>query len=824
MKGRHLLLPVIGFLILLLLAACGGRAETTVTTTRVVTEMTVQASQPVEVTRVVTETAVEKPVQEASPLPTFAPTSQPEPTRAAVMPAATAPPPSPQPTQTVSAPETTVNNPFTNTSEDHFSTFAVDVDTGAYTMMRQYVQAGRLPPAESVRVEEYVNYFNQDYEPPADTAFAIYADGAPSPFANDNSHILRVGIQGYEIPADQRQPAALTFVIDTSGSMGQANRLGLVKQSLQLLVGQLGPDDTVSIVTYGSNARVELEPTSDQTAILKAINGLRSGGSTNAEAGLVLGYKMANQGFRPEGINRVILTSDGVANVGATTAEAILERIRREAEGGITLTTVGVGMGNYNDQLMEQLADNGQGQYAFVDSLAEARTLFVTDLMNTLQTIALDAKVQVDFNPEAVTEYRLLGYENREVADQDFRNDAVDAGEIGAGHAVTALYAVRLAPEGNGRIATIQLRWQDPETYLVQEINHNVNTWDLAASFDSADERYQLAVVVAQYAELLRQSPGANEVTFTELHDHAVRLAERLSYDPDTAEFANLIVWATQASGASIANAEMLPANWGSITTTESESVASGTAGDITTTMTRLVEETARSNQPPLLFALIVVVAGGAVVWRQVSKQRPFPDQTASPPTPSQHAQAQVTRARQYQRQMKKLVTKQGKSAFASQLREMMAEFERWDAHLTLLVKRLVDFENNTLLQQDFAAVPRAVQQIKAQIEAESRQAVRRQLETTLTGYQEHQKQLESLTTLMRRTQLQLDSTVTAMGTIYSQLQLLVAMDIDSGRAKRLTHEIEEEVLRLNDLLTAVDELSQLRPLPSSHLFEPVLG
>jgi Ca-activated chloride channel homolog len=439
-------------------------------------------------------------------------------------------------------------NPFIDTYEDNLSTFALDVDTASYSVARRYINDGHLPPADAVRVEEFVNYFDQDYPTPPDIAFGIYADGAPSPFHYDNSQILRFGIQGYEVPDYARKPASLTFVIDVSGSMDMENRLGLVKQSLQLLVERLRPDDSVAIVVYGSDARVVLYPTSgeDKGSILNAIYSLRPEGATNAEAGLQMAYQVAWSAYRPESINRVILCSDGVANVGETGPEAILQTIRSYVDMGVSLTTVGFGMGNFNDVLMEQLADNGDGSYAYVDTLDEAEKLFVDDLTSTLQTIARDAKVQVDFNPEVVGYYRLIGYENRDVADQDFRNDSVDAGEIGAGHSVTALYAVILHPGAEGRIATVQLRWEDPDSYQVTEINGNYNTWDLATRFENASARYQLSVVVAQYAEILRQSPWAGETTINHLVEHAYRLSSQLYGDSEVMEFANLVSRASQ--------------------------------------------------------------------------------------------------------------------------------------------------------------------------------------------------------------------------------------------------------------------------------------
>ncbi len=439
-------------------------------------------------------------------------------------------------------------NPFVDTYEDQLSTFALDVDTASYTVARRYLRDGHMPPPDAIRVEEFVNFFDPGYPAPPDVAFGIYADGAPSPFHADGTYILRFGIQGYRVPDWDRKPANLTFVIDVSGSMNRENRLELVKRSLQLLVDRLQPDDRVAIVVYGTDARVVLEPTigSQRNTILNAIYTLQPEGSTNAEAGLRLGYQLAWSVFHPDAVNRVILASDGVANVGATSPAAILESIRGYADAGITLTTLGFGMGNFNDVLLEQLADNGDGNYAYIDTLDDAGRLFIDDLTATLQVIARDAKVQVDFNPDVVARYRLIGYENRAVADQDFRNDAVDAGELGAGHSAVALYAVQLYPGQEGRIATVQLRWEDPENYRVQEINGNFNTWNLAASFFEAPDRYQLAVVAAQYAEVLRLSPWAAETSIYTIQDHAARLGQILPEDPDVIEFANMVGRAVQ--------------------------------------------------------------------------------------------------------------------------------------------------------------------------------------------------------------------------------------------------------------------------------------
>src|SRR5512145_1328838 len=398
-------------------------------------------------------------------------------------------------------------NPSIDTEDDHLSTFALDVDTGSYTIMRNYLNEGNLPPSDSVRVEEYVNYFDQGYpNPPDHQAFGIYVDGAPAPFTQSERYqMLRVGIQGYQVPDFERKDAALTFVVDVSGSMDMDNRLGLVKRSLELLVEQLHSRDTVSIVVYGSDARLVLEPTSgsDKGRILEAIYSLHPEGATNAEAGIRLGYQMAMHAYNPEGINRLVLCSDGVANVGETGPDAILDEIRHYVEEGVTLTTIGFGMDNYNDILMEQLADNGDGFYAYVDDMRESRRLFIDQITGTLQTIGMDAKVQVDFNPEVVMRYRLVGFENRALADDQFRDNSVDAGEIGAGHSVTALYEVKLYPEAYGNIATVFMRWQDPETRQVVELSKDFNAGELERDFQFADPYFQRSVVVAEYAEIL---------------------------------------------------------------------------------------------------------------------------------------------------------------------------------------------------------------------------------------------------------------------------------------------------------------------------------
>jgi Ca-activated chloride channel family protein len=442
-------------------------------------------------------------------------------------------------------------NPYVPTTRDHESTFALDVDTASYTIAQRYVDDGNLPDPASVRVEEFVNAFDQGYPSQEDGVFGIHADGGPTPFLSDGEVLVRIGIQARDVSRRQRPDAALTFVIDTSGSMAREDRLELVKRSLAVLVEQLRPSDTVAIVSYGTDARVVLEPTSarDGGRILGALDELSPDGSTNAEAGLRLGYRLAADHFLEGGINRVVLASDGVANTGNTDAATILGRIAWDASLGIQLVSVGFGMGNYNDVLMEQLADKGDGFYAYVNTIDDATTLFRDRLVSTLDTIALDARVQVEFNPQVVEAYLLIGYENRAIDDGSFRDDSVDAGAIGAGHASTALYAVRPTNEGHqaGRIATVSLRWVDPATRLASEISRDVRVDDLAGSFGDTAAAFRLDALVAATAERLRDSrwstgyglrdvasaasdmagdlPRSDEVTaFLQLLDEAARL------------------------------------------------------------------------------------------------------------------------------------------------------------------------------------------------------------------------------------------------------------------------------------------------------------
>lgn len=429
------------------------------------------------------------------------------------------------------------SNPFIDTEDDKFSTFGMDVDTAFYTVMRRYLRDGILPPTAAVRVEEFVNAFDYNYEPPNEDAFAVHIEGAPSKFGEGKRlKLMRIGIKGRVISDKNRKDAILTFVIDVSGSMAREHRLGLVKRSLRILLDQLREGDMIGIVVYGSTARVLLPHTGieNREYILEAINRLSPDGSTNAEAGLREGYKLALKNSKSGCINRLILCSDGVANVGQTGPDAILKEVGMYVDEGITLTTVGFGMGNYNDVLMEQLANKGNGSYAYVDTIKEAKRVFVENLTGTLQFIAKDAKIQVEFNPEAVSRFRLLGYENRSLAHEDFRKDDVDAGEVGAGHSVTALYEIKLHENADGKLATVFIRHEDPDTLKVTEVNETFSTDQLKQTFEEATAEYQFVAAVAEFAEILKESYWAKEGSLANVESTIEKVLPQI--DSDTPE------------------------------------------------------------------------------------------------------------------------------------------------------------------------------------------------------------------------------------------------------------------------------------------------
>ena len=329
-------------------------------------------------------------------------------------------------------------NPFVTASEDRLSTFAIDVDTGAYTLARRKIIEGSMPAQEGVRVEEFLNYFRYDYAGPTDgSPLAVHMDAAPSPYT-PGRHLLRVGVQGKQLSVAERKPAHLTFLVDVSGSMQSPDKLPLAQRALRMLVDNLRDGDTVAMVTYAGNVKVALRPTGmeKKAVIHQAIEELQAGGSTAMSSGIELAYQQAMKTVSDKSISRVIILSDGDANVGNTSPEGILKLIRGYVKEGITVTTVGFGMGNYKDDMMERFANQGNGNHYYVDSLMAARRIFQEQIGGTLEVIAQDVMLQVDFDPEQVARYRLVGYENRAIADALFRDDKVDAGELGAGRAV----------------------------------------------------------------------------------------------------------------------------------------------------------------------------------------------------------------------------------------------------------------------------------------------------------------------------------------------------------------------------------------------------
>ena len=347
------------------------------------------------------------------------------------------------------------DNPLQRVAEDPFSTFSIDVDTGAYSNMRRLLNAGNRPPKDAIRTEELINYFSYDYPRPNNrsTPFTITTEVGPSPW-NGDTRLLHIGIQGYDVPRAQLPAANLVFLVDVSGSMRSPGKLELLKSALRLLVRELKAEDRVSMVVYAGASGVVLEPTAgDQAATISmALDALTAGGSTNGGAGIRMAYALAQQEFIKDGINRVILATDGDFNVGTVDFEMLKQLVEERREHGIGLTTLGFGSGNYNDHLMEQLADAGNGNYAYIDTLSEARKVLVDEMSSTLLTIAKDVKIQIEFNPATVAEYRLIGYENRALAREDFSNDKVDAGDIGAGHSVTAIYEIALTGSAGQRL------------------------------------------------------------------------------------------------------------------------------------------------------------------------------------------------------------------------------------------------------------------------------------------------------------------------------------------------------------------------------------
>ena len=435
------------------------------------------------------------------------------------------------------------NNPVKRVLEQPVSTFSIDVDTGSYANVRRMLNQGQVPRKDAVRLEEMINYFNYNYPLPKnrEQPFATYTEIAPSPW-NDQAHLLHIGIQGYKLTEEKRPDANLVFLVDVSGSMSSPDKLGLLKSSLKLLAKNMRANDKISIVVYAGAAGTVLEPTSgaDSTKIISALDGLTAGGSTNGAAGIHLAYQLAEQNLIKDGINRIIIATDGDFNVGTTHFEALKELVELKRKGGVSLTTLGFGTGNYNDHLMEQLADVGNGNHAYIDSIREANKVLVNEMNSTLFTIAKDVKIQVEFNPQTVAEYRLVGYENRALRNEDFNNDKIDAGEIGAGHTVTAIYEVILTGANKtwteplryqnnheagkrrssmaSELGEIRIRYKQPDADKSTLTKWVVNKGDII-DFDETSENFRFSAAVAAFGQLLRGGDMLGEFAYEDVLD-----------------------------------------------------------------------------------------------------------------------------------------------------------------------------------------------------------------------------------------------------------------------------------------------------------------
>lgn len=434
---------------------------------------------------------------------------------------------------------------MTDPAGDPLSTFALDIDTGSYTRFRDATMQGYGVDPSEVRTEEFVNYFAQDYPAPED-GLDVTIDAATLPFEPEH-RLVRVGIASAPASTESRPDADLALVVDCSGSMGDAGKIETTKTALRTLVGSLRPSDRVAMVCYSTEARVALEPTSisERGAVLEAIDALEPQDSTNAAAGLALGYDLALQ-MRTEGrMTRVVLLSDGVANVGETDPEGILQRISTEAKSGINLVSVGVGITTYNDHLLEQLADQGDGWHVYIDTEEEAERVFASGLTGSLVVAATDARAQVEFDPAQVSGYRLLGYENRALADEDFRNDAVDAGEVFAGHSTTALYEVALRDaKAREPFVTATVRYLD-ESGRAVERSGTLSASDTASSPREASPRLRQDFVVALLTDRLTGGPWSEHVSDADLRAEAEGLTAALDGDADVAQLVDLVHRAT---------------------------------------------------------------------------------------------------------------------------------------------------------------------------------------------------------------------------------------------------------------------------------------
>jgi Ca-activated chloride channel family protein len=438
--------------------------------------------------------------------------------------------------------------------------------------VRRFLREGSLPPADAVRIEELLNYFRYDMPEPAGAhPVSLLAEVGPCPW-NEDHQLVRLGLRARSLPAGAAPPLNLTFLIDVSGSMQDANKLSLVKRSLELLTEQLDARDRVAIVVYAGSEGLVLPPTSgaDRRAILRALERLDAGGTTNGSAGIELAYRVAEQSFRPDGVNRVILATDGDFNVGVSSPGALVRMVQARRARGIGLSVLGYGMGNLQDSLLELLADKGDGNYAYIDSLDEARKVLEEEAASTLVTVAHDVKLQVEFNPREVESYRLIGYENRLLAREDFEDDAVDAGDVGAGHTVTALYEIvpswsergrgrnakplryqdepRLRREArSGELLWVDVRYQLPDESASRLLSLPV--WAEQASLDAMSDDFHFASAVAAFGMVLRSSPERGSATLGMARTLARAGMSRGRSDPYRREFVELVDVARSLGG-----------------------------------------------------------------------------------------------------------------------------------------------------------------------------------------------------------------------------------------------------------------------------------
>jgi Ca-activated chloride channel family protein len=443
---------------------------------------------------------------------------------------------------------------FVAVDDDAQSTFSIDVDTASYSNMRRFLESGTLPPADAVRIEELVNYFDYDYAPPTgEVPFAVHSEVAPCPW-NEQNLLVKLGLKGQVYDHADLPTRNFVFLVDVSGSM--ETEMPLVQRSLDMLVEHMRPQDRVGVVVYAGASGVVLDPTlgTDKTTIRRALKRLKAGGSTNGGAGIELAYRLATKHFVEGGANRVILATDGDFNVGMQSNSSLDRLIEKKRETGVFLSVLGYGRGNLQDARMERLADRGNGNYAYIDSEAEAKKVLVTEAAANMVTIAKDVKIQVELDPREVKSWRLVGYENRKLAHSDFTDDTKDAGEIGAGHTVTALYEIvpkRPDEEREGKLMKVALRWKAPDERTSRATDHVVSSD--ARSLASASDDFRLAAGVAQLGMLLRESQHRGDATWANTLD----LVEGTIDDDDACErieLARLVGQAARISGVDVAH------------------------------------------------------------------------------------------------------------------------------------------------------------------------------------------------------------------------------------------------------------------------------